>query len=169
MDRPEPSESETKTILIRRPLQRQFVEDVSSETAVLVEYWRLRGAIVGSLRDLLGPFEGLLEPSWAVMSSSPPSGPLKPSRGPLGAFTDRHESLQERIEDDLDSESPPKSIGGACLNETVVLVEYRRLHGAILGPLRGLLCPAGGLLEPSWTVVRPSESEFKAIFIWSPL
>ena len=70
MDRPEPSESETKTILIRNPLQRQFVQDVSSETAVLVKYWRLRGAIVGSLRGLLGPFEGLLAPSWTVMSSS---------------------------------------------------------------------------------------------------
>ena len=70
MDRPEPSESETKTILIRSPLQRQFVEDVSSETAVLVEYWRLRRAIVGSLRGLLGPFDCLLAPSWTAMRSS---------------------------------------------------------------------------------------------------
>ena len=68
------------------------MEDVSSETAVLVEYWRLLGAILG-----------------------PHSGPLVPFWGPLGAITDRREALRERIQSDLHVESPPKSVCGGCI------------------------------------------------------
>ena len=108
MDRPEPSESETKTILIRSPLQRQFVEDVSSETAVLVEYRRLFGAILSPLRGLLGPFDGLLAPLWTVMRTV---------ENDLKTIFIRISFRNQFVED--------------VSSETAVLVEYRRLLGAI--------------------------------------
>ena len=63
-----PRENEFKTNFIRIPLRSHFMEDVSSETAVLVEYWRLLGAILGPFRGLLGPFGGFLGSSWTVQS-----------------------------------------------------------------------------------------------------
>ena len=141
-----PSESESKTTLVQCPLPSRCVEDVSSETAVLVEYWRHRGAILGPLGGILGPPGGLLGPSWTVM---------KPSESELKTTLIQSPLRSQCVED--------------VSSETALLVEYWRHLGAILGPLGGLLGPPGGLLEPFWTVMRPSESESKTILIRSPL
>ena len=131
-----PSESQFKTILIRSLLQSQFVEDVSSETVVLVEYRSPLGATLGPLRGLLGPFGGLLAPPWTVMR--PPENEFKTNFIQI--------PLRSQFMEDVSS-------------ETAVLVEYWKLLGAILGPFRGLLGPFGGFLGSSWTVQSPPRAK----------
>ena len=99
------------------------VPSVFGKTAVLGESWRHLGASLSPLRGLLG---------------SP--------GGPPGAILDHHEVLRERIEDDLDSEPPPKSIGGACLKR----------NGC-----------SGGVSEASWRHLRPPSGPL--VPFWGPL
>ena len=122
---------------LREPIQ----DDIDSESPPK--------SICGGRLERNGRSGGVSESSWRHLR--PSSGPLGPFRRPLGAIMDRHETPRERIQNELHSDSPPKSIHDVS-SETAVLVEYWRLLGAILGPFRSLLGPFGGFLGSTWTV-----------------
>ena len=98
---------------LREPIQ----DDIDSESPPK--------SICGGRLERNGRSGGVSESSWRHLR--PSSGPLGPFRRPLGAIMDRHEILRERIQEDLDSEPPPKPFFEDASSETVVLREIRQL------------------------------------------
>ena len=105
---------------LREPIQ----DDIDSESPPK--------SICGGRIERNGRSGGVSESSWRHLR--PSSGPLGPFRRPLGAIMDRHETPRERIQNELHSDSPPKSIHGGCIER----------NGS-----------SGGVLEASWRHLRP--------------
>ena len=123
---------------LREPIQ----DDIDSESPPK--------SICGGCIKRNGRSGRVLEASWRHRRL--PSGPLGPFRGPPGTIMDRHEFLRERIQEDLDSESPPKPFFEDVPSETVVLrksANSRRRAAAIEFSLASLLsiCYVGRIAQ----------------------